>query len=318
MRLPPRTVPAGAHRLPRHAARYDEYLHETSRALAQARLHPANPQREERHAERRARTHHHHTRRSTEHKIALPFLPPKAAGAPRFTAVLDMDETLLHSVFGVRMAGADCVYVEDKEDAEWFSAVLRSGLRQFLKELSSFAEIVVFTAGTQGYAEPLLKKVDPEGFISHILTRRHTHIGKMCVAPLVSLVLCLTRSLSLVFSLSLSPPLRWHGDGERKLFLKDLVNLGRDLASVVIVDNSPLAVLLQPENAITVPSFVGTLATEPGEGLLLGIVLPVLRVLSRQNDVRLLIRSMALEHSIFEFLTPDARRFRRATLAARL
>ena len=66
--------------------------------------------------------------------MKAPFLPHKDKySRPKYTLVLDMDETLVH-------------YVEDDESAY---ILIRPGAENFLEELYKLFEIVIFTAATQ-------------------------------------------------------------------------------------------------------------------------------------------------------------------------
>lgn len=38
-------------------------------------------------------------------------------------------------------------------------------------------------------------------------------------------------------------------------FIKDLSKIGRDMKDIIIVDNSPVAYMFHPENAIPIPSW---------------------------------------------------------------
>ena len=72
-----------------------------------------------------------------------------------------------------------------------------------MKKLSKYYEIVVFTAAVAEYAELVVKKLDPLcKRISHVLSRKHITIINSQIS-------------------------------------KDLSKLGRDLDSVIIVDDKP-------------------------------------------------------------------------------
>ncbi|KAA8494989.1 Mitochondrial import inner membrane translocase subunit TIM50 [Porphyridium purpureum] len=86
----------------------------------------------------------------------LPMFP---GGPPPMTLVLDLDETLIHSNWS-RQSG-------------WRIAK-RPGLEAFLAYMSSFYEIVVFSTGLNTYADPILDRLDPNGYISHRLYRDAT------------------------------------------------------------------------------------------------------------------------------------------------
>lgn len=96
----------------------------------------------------------------------------------------------------------------------------RPGVDQFLSEMAKHYEVIVFTAGTQAYADRLLDLLDPTKTL--IRTR-------------------LFRDSCLAF-----------GDN---IFVKDLSLLGRDLSQTIIVDNSPLSYAFHKNNAIDCSSF---------------------------------------------------------------
>ena len=87
-------------------------------------------------------------------------IPPfiKSPMRKKFCLVLDIDETISHSLklsFG-------CYFL------------LRPGAKNFLKEISKYYEIIIFTSSPKKYADKILNKIDNEGnLISHRLYRQH-------------------------------------------------------------------------------------------------------------------------------------------------
>eukprot|EP00898_Chlorokybus_atmophyticus_P005634 jgi/Chlat1/6071/Chrsp4S09090 len=211
-------------------------------------------------------------------KHLLPPLPEKHAD--RLTVVLDLDETLvcaynctgaashaqnLAAMRGMRCFNLTCNAVTTPEaDAieqqqqsgapqlrrtTGSNAIIvyeRPGLETFLKRLSDFADLVLFTAGLEGYAHPLINRIDPEGTIKYRLYRNAT----------------------------VSTSYRDH--------VKDLSKLGRDLRRTVLVDNNPFSFLLQPGNGIPCVSFTG----DPSDRELENTLLPLLEQLAEEKDVR--------------------------------
>ena len=80
-------------------------------------------------------------------------------------------------------------------------------------------EIVIYTASTKSYADPILDLLDPNGNISHRLYRESCLLYK--------------------------------GN-----YVKDLSLLNRDLSQTILVDNSPTSYMFQPKNAIACSSFI--------------------------------------------------------------
>ena len=69
------------------------------------------------------------------------------------------------------------------------------------------------------------------------------------------------------------------------VIVKDLSIFQRDLARMILVDNSDQSFLLQPENGILIESFVGNYMDD----VLLGKLLPFLRECAAAPDVRRLL-----------------------------
>ena len=148
--------------------------------------------------------------------ILLP--PPAPEDKNKICLVLDLDETLVHSWL-LSIPHADFRFVVGDEDNQIPVFVcVRPGAEQFLKELGSLYEIVIFTASIQQYADPVIDFIDPGRVVKHRLYREScTDFG---------------------------------GN-----FVKDLSRLNRKLERIIIIDNSPAAYLLQPYNAIAISSW---------------------------------------------------------------
>ena len=89
-----------------------------------------------------------------------------------------------------------------------------------MKNLSEHFDIMVFTAGSQPYADPILDKIDPDKVIKHRLYRE---------------------SCTLVVN-----------EFNQPVFVKDLRIIGRPLESIVLVDNAPHTYLMQLSNGIPI------------------------------------------------------------------
>ncbi|KAL3732385.1 hypothetical protein ACJRO7_029104 [Eucalyptus globulus] len=187
-------------------------------------------------------------------------------GLERLTVVLDLDETLVCAYemaslpaatrdraveSGLEWFDLECISSEkDSEGKPKVNLVTvfeRPGLREFLKQLHEFADLVLFTAGLEGYAKPLVDTIDVENRFSLRLYRPST----------------------------ISTEYREH--------VKDLSCLSKDLSRIVIVDNNPFSFLLQPVNGIPCIPFT---AGQPHDNQLLEVLVPLLKHLSMQRDVR--------------------------------
>eukprot|EP00252_Welwitschia_mirabilis_P026389 TRINITY_DN8668_c0_g1_i2.p1 TRINITY_DN8668_c0_g1~~TRINITY_DN8668_c0_g1_i2.p1 ORF type:complete len:314 (+),score=37.02 TRINITY_DN8668_c0_g1_i2:473-1414(+) len=192
------------------------------------------------------------------------FLPSRPLhDLDRLTIVLDLDETLvcsyesvslpsfLKNQSGIRSFELQCFGPakdgSGKPKGNHVTVFERPGLLEFLAKISEFAEVIIFTAGLEGYARPLIDRIDPKGYISARLYRPATVSTKY---------------------------------GQH---VKDLSCLARDLCRTVIVDNNPFSFLLQPLNGIPCVPFTGG---QSHDNQLLQVLLPLLRHLATQKDVR--------------------------------
>ena len=139
--------------------------------------------------------------------IIIPYLPLKTSKDKyQYTLVLDLDETLIS--FRINQTGKGILK-------------MRPGLFNFLKRVKNKYELVVFTAGTKEYADPIIDIIEQkEKFFVKRLYRQHTIYRD-------------------------------------NTFIKDLTKLGRDLNKIIIVDNMPQNFRLQKENGILINNYFG-------------------------------------------------------------
>lgn len=133
--------------------------------------------------------------------------------------VLDLDETLVHSSFKEIPNPDFVIPVEIDGRINRVYVLKRPGVDQFLERVGKLYEVVVFTASLSKYADPLLDLLDIHKVVKHRLFR------ESCT---------------------------WH-EGN---YVKDLLTLGRPIEKTIIVDNSPMSYLFQPENAIGCGSYI--------------------------------------------------------------
>ncbi|XP_030440979.2 uncharacterized protein LOC115663063 [Syzygium oleosum] len=184
----------------------------------------------------------------------------------RLTIVLDLDETLVCAYetsslpeiiraqaieAGLKWFELECVSSDKECDGKpkvnYVTVFERPGLHEFLKRISEFANLILFTAGLEDYARPLVDRIDKDNVIGERLYRPST----------------------------VSTEYREH--------VKDLSCLSKNLSRIVIVDNNPFSFLLQPLNGIPCVPFS---AGQPYDDQLLVVLLPLLKHLSLQRDVR--------------------------------
>ena len=134
-----------------------------------------------------------------------PFLGSKKPDDKReYCLVLDLDETLVH-------------YFEDENEAY---VKVRMGTENFIRVLSKFCEIVIFTASTKYYADIVIDGLDCKDLIDYRLYRQHTTVI----------------------------------DGVN---IKDLSKLGRDLNKIIIIDNIEENYQFQKNNGLNISDFEG-------------------------------------------------------------
>jgi import inner membrane translocase subunit TIM50 len=133
----------------------------------------------------------------------LPELDPMYARP--YTLVISLEDLLVHS--------------EWTRDKGW-RFVKRPGMDYFIRYLSQYYEIVLFSSTPMAIAEPIVRKLDPYRFIMWPLFREGT---------------------------------KWK-DGE---MVKDLSYLNRNLSKVIMVECDEKFVRNQPENAIVLPKWKG-------------------------------------------------------------
>lgn len=138
--------------------------------------------------------------------VPVPYL--KNQSNKQYTLVLDLDETLIHFKINPNNEASGTLQ-------------FRPFLSEFISQIKKLFELVVFTAATQDYADPIIDAIEQKSTtFDHRLYRYHTVVI----------------------------------DND---FVKDLSKLGRDLSRVIIVDNMKQNYKLQPNNGITIRPFWG-------------------------------------------------------------
>ncbi|KAK5017045.1 mitochondrial inner membrane protein required for protein import [Cryomyces antarcticus] len=133
----------------------------------------------------------------------LPDMDPNMR--PPYTLVLSLEDLLVHS--------------EWSREHGWRLAK-RPGVDYFLRYLSQYYELVIFTSVSFQSADPIIRKLDPFHIVMWPLFREATRYEK----------------------------------GE---YIKDLSYLNRPLSKTIVIDTNATHAKLQPENAIILPKWKG-------------------------------------------------------------
>ena len=167
-----------------------------------------------------------------ENSIQVPYLKNKCS--KKFSLVLDLDETLIS------------FKLEPNEENKG-TIRFRPYLDSFLQRVKEKYEIIVFTSGTQDYADPLEDAIEQdEKYFDARLYRQHT-------------IAC------------------------GKDIVKDISRIGRPLDKILIVENMPQNYRLQKENGILIKSFYGE---DIYDTALLSLGDILMKIANEFNDVR--------------------------------
>lgn len=159
--------------------------------------------------------------------------------------VLDLDETLVHSSFKPPNEPSLVLNVEIEGRTLQVFVLVRPGTCEFLQEMEKYFELVIYTASLSKYADPLMDILDKQRSCSARLFREHCTFY------------------------------------QDKYYVKDLSELNRSMKDVIIIDNSPIAYLFQPENALPITSWY-----DDQQDRQLFNYMPFLIQLSQIDDVR--------------------------------
>lgn len=172
--------------------------------------------------------------------IQVPFLA-KINSKYQLSLVVDLDETLIHS-FSI----TDTLH----------SYYIRPFCFEFLEELSSLFEIIVFTAGTKEYADNILNAIDPrDEFIQHRLYRDHMSFGNNSM---------------------------W----------KDLSLLGRNLNKTIIIDNLEDNFAYQKDNGLVIKTWNGNFSDKELFDLKSVLKSIAIRCETRDEDIRDIVKKV--------------------------
>jgi Dullard-like phosphatase family protein len=164
--------------------------------------------------------------------IKAPYLGKKSDKP--YTLVLDLDETLINFKTLLNDEGRGTIR-------------LRPFLYDFLDKIKKYYELVIFTAATKEYANPIIDAIEQDKkYFEYRLYRDHTILIDMD-------------------------------------FVKDLSKLGRDLSKVIIVDNMEQNYKLQKSNGIAIRPFWGK---DSDDSALSDLSEILIKIAERKLDVR--------------------------------
>ena len=189
-----------------------------------------------------------------------PLLPPKQKKfIDKKTLLLDLDETLVHSgfkQFNPNIPSDLIMNIELENQKREIHVLIRPGVKEFLERISKRFEIVIFTASLSKYASPLIDILDNNNLCSYRLFREHcTFINGA--------------------------------------FIKDLKRLDRNLKDVILLDNSPIAYMLHPENGFPIKTWYDDKSDRELYNLA-----PIIEFLSYVDDVRKYIPKLVENNQI--------------------
>ena len=189
------------------------------------------------------------------------LLPEKTSN--KKTLVLDLDETLVHSVGGMENGeGGEPQHdfiiqiPQSNNSLHDVHVMVRPHVEEFLQRMSKRFELVIFTASISKYANPLLNIVDKMGYVPFRLFREHCTLINTA-------------------------------------FVKDLNLLGRDAKDIIILDNNPTAYSLNHYNGFPIKSWFD----DKNDDELLKIC-PILEFLSYVPDVREYIKKIVVQNKV--------------------
>ncbi|KAG0131552.1 NLI interacting factor-like phosphatase-domain-containing protein [Tuber indicum] len=166
------------------------------------------------------------------------------------TLILDLDETLIHSLAkGGRMTSGHMVEVKlDRQHAILYYVHKRPYCDEFLRMVCKWYNLVIFTASVQEYADPVIDWLEQN---------RKYFKGRYY---------------------------RQHCTQRGGAYIKDISAVEPDLSKVMIIDNSPMSYIFHEDNAIPIEGWIN----DPTDIDLLHLI-PLLQALQYVTDVRALL-----------------------------
>ena len=192
-------------------------------------------------------------------KKLKPYLTPNVFPNKNFnfnpnkkTLVLDLDETLVHSSTEKPFPNQKNIILNlnIKHKPYKIYVILRPYLDFFLKEMSAYYNLYIFTASMSQYSTALLNIIDKNRLIIRSFNREHCQY-------------------------------------KFGLYFKDLSIFNIDYKNIIIIDNNPISYALNKSNGIPIQTWID----DPNDKELIKLI-PLLKYLSKVNDVRIVINKI--------------------------
>ena len=153
---------------------------------------------------------------------SMDYIPIKknyAASPPKKKLILDLDETLVHSGFNPFTRQSDIsLQINIDGRIHTINILKRPYVDEFLKEISNYYEIYVFTASMEEYASPVIDLLDKNNLV------RGKFFRQDCIF-------------------------------NNGLYIKDLFKVTNDLRDVIIIDNNPSSYVTNEDNGIPIKTW---------------------------------------------------------------
>ena len=131
------------------------------------------------------------------------------------------------------------------------NVILRPGLFYFLNKVYPLFDLVIWTVATKEYADPIIDIIEEK--------------KKYFIARLF----------------------REHATFKNNSYIKDLTNLGRDINSIIIIDDKETSFSLQKQNGILIKPFYGTYSEVKNDFVLYDLFTIITKIiLDKSRDVR--------------------------------
>ena len=133
--------------------------------------------------------------------------------------ILDLDETLVHSGFNPFTRESDIsLQINIDGKTHTINILKRPYVDEFLKEVSNYFDVYVFTASMEEYASPVINLIDKNNVVNGKFYRQD------CIF-------------------------------NNGLYIKDLLKVSNDLRNVIIIDNNPSSYATNEDNGIPIKTW---------------------------------------------------------------